>query len=154
GHLDLYVCNYVEVDLDHYTVCTGGRATVAMACPPSHFGNVPHRLYRNNGNGTFTDISESSGVAAAPASPGLGVLIVDLDGDGRPDIYVANDVKPAFLFHNQGGGRFAEKALFSGCAYGMDGELMAGMGVQAGDLDGSGRPALFVTNFQNLPNIL
>src|SRR5262249_494523 len=78
-------------------------------------------------------------------------VLVDLDGDGRLDIYAANDMKAAYLFHNEGGGRFREKGLLSGCALGPLGVLIAGMGVYAGDLDGTGRPSLFVTNFQHKP---
>jgi hypothetical protein len=154
GLLDLYVCNYVEVDLDHYPDCTDKRTGLRRICSPIYFRDVTHRLYRNNGNGTFTDISASSGVAAAPPAPGLAVLMADLDGDGRLDIYVANDLKPSYLFHNQGGGKFVEKAVLSGCGLDQSGSEVAGMGIDAGDLDGSGRPSLFVTNFQNRPNML
>ncbi len=154
GFLDLYVCNYCEVDLKKYPTCKDGRTGEVMSCPPSHFPSAPHSLYRNNGNGSFTDVAMASGVGAASASPGLGVVMVDLDGDGRIDIYVANDMRPAFFFHNQGGGKFVEKALLAGCGLGPDGTLVAGMGVCAGDVDGSGRPSLFVTNFDRKPNVL
>jgi hypothetical protein len=115
---------------------------------------VTHRLFRNNRDGTFTDVSKESGVAAAAPAPGLGVVMCDLDGDGRLDIYVANDMKPAYLFHNQGKGRLEEKALLSGCALGPHGRLMAGMGVEAGDIDRSGRPSLFVTDFYLMGSVL
>ncbi len=154
GFLDLYICNYSEIDLDHYPVCSSGPNKTPYSCPPTLFPSLPHKLYRNNGNGTFTDITEKSGIAAASPSPGLGVILADLDGDGRLDIYVANDLKPSFLFHNQGGGRFEEKGFLSGCALGPQGVLISGMGVDAGDVDGSGRPSLLVTNFQNKPNVL
>ncbi len=154
GFLDLYVCNYVEVDFDHYPDCTDPRTKIRSHCSPVAFANVAHQLYHNNGNGTFTDISKSSGVAGVPFAPGLGVLICDLDGDGRPDIYVANDLKPQYLFHNQGGGKFVEKALLSGCGMGGIGNFIAGMGIDSGDIDGSGRPSLSLTNFQNNPHIL
>jgi hypothetical protein len=154
GYLDLYVCNYCEVDLDKYPVCEEGQPRRPVSCPPWVFPAVTHRLYRNNRNGTFTDISKPSGVAAAPPAPGLGVVMADLDGDGRIDIYVANDMRPAYLFHNQGGGRFVEKALYAGCGLGPGGREVAGMGVDAGDVDGSGRPSLFVTNFHFVPNVL
>jgi hypothetical protein len=154
GLLDLYICNYVEIDLDHYQSCVDEKTQLRHICPPTVFQHVPHQLYRNNGDGTFTDISEASGIAKAPGAPGLGVVMIDLDGDGLLDIYVANDMKPAYLFHNQGGGRFEEKALFKGCGLMSNGRFMAGMGVAVGDVDGSGRPSLFVANYQNEPNIL
>src|SRR5262249_38555929 len=144
---------YVLTDLDNYPDCTDKRTGIRSHCSPVLFANVPHQLYRNNGNGTFTDVSASSGIAAVSPGPGLGVVMTDLDGDGRLDIYVANDMKSAFLFHNQGGGKFVEKALAGGCAVDGSGNYVAGMGVEAADLDGSGRPSLFVTNFQNRPNI-
>jgi enediyne biosynthesis protein E4 len=147
GFLDLYICNYVEVDVEHYQPCIDPRTRKRMHCSPTVFTHTSHRLYRNNGNGTFTDISPSSGIASAPLAPGLGVIMIDLDGDGLLDIFVANDKKPAYLFHNQGNGRFVEKGLLSGCALGSNAETMAGMGVAAGDIDGSGRPSLFVTDF-------
>jgi hypothetical protein len=162
GLLDLYVCNYVEVDFDHYPECTDAETGQRILCAPTYFTNVPHRLYHNNGDGSFTDISQSSGIAAVTPAPGLAVLITDLDGDGRPDIYVANDLKASYLFHNQGPVRsrsqaaihFEETAALSGCALDNAGLPLAGMGIDAGDLDGSGRPSLFVTNFQQRPNML
>jgi hypothetical protein len=154
GLLDLYVCNYADVDIENYSPCVDRETGKNLHCPPTVFPQVAHQLYRNNGDGTFTDISQSSGVAAAPGAAGLGVIMADLDGDGRLDIYAANDLKPAYLFHNQGGGRFREKGLLAGCALGPHGSLVAGMGVEAGDIDGSGRPALFVTNFFGLPSVL
>src|SRR5207248_2598980 len=116
--------------------------------------SVTHKLFRNNGNGTFTDISVASGIASAPPAPGLGVIMADLDGDGLLDIYVANDMKPAYLFHNLGKGRFEEKALYSGCSMQPNGRFMAGMGVTLGDVDGSGQPSLFVTNYWDETNML
>ncbi|MFO0841499.1 MAG: CRTAC1 family protein [Gemmataceae bacterium] len=154
GRLDLYVCNYCEVDLANYPECKHGPSGQRMSCPPSHFPSAPHRLYRNNGKGGFEDVTESSGVGAASPSPGLAVAMVDLDGDGKLDIYVANDMRPGFLFHNQGGGKFVEKALLSGCALGPYGDPVAGMGVAVGDVDGSGWPSLVVTNFERKPNVL
>src|SRR5205807_2562719 len=108
GLLDLYVCNYVEIDLANYRPCEDARTKLRHACPPTVFRYTTHRLYRNLGKGKFADISASSGIASAAPAPGLGVAMVDLDGDGRIDIYVANDMKPAYLFHNQGGGKFVE----------------------------------------------
>ena len=154
GDLDLYVCNYAEVELAKYPVCEHGPKKVIFSCAPWYFASVSHRLYRNEGDGTFVDVSEASGIAGASPAHGLGVVLTDLDGDGRIDIYVANDLRPAYLFHNQGDCRFIEKALLSGCALGSSGENIAGMGVDAGDVDGSGRPSLFVTNFHFSQNVL
>lgn len=149
GLLDLYVCNYVVIDLDRYTPCVQPETGERYVCPPSVFAATTHKLYRNNGNGTFTDVSASSGISAAPPAGGLGVVLLDLDGDGKTDIYVANDMRAAYLFQNAGGGRFVEKGLLSGAAFTAHGRLMAGMGIAVGDIDGSGRPSLAVTNFQN-----
>ncbi|MBP3960573.1 CRTAC1 family protein [Gemmata sp. G18] len=152
GFLDLYVCNYVEVDIDRYPRCA--RDGKLFVCPPTSFPHVRHRLFRNNGNGTFTDVTVPSGIADAPPAPGLGVVATDLDGDGRLDLFVANDLKAQYLFHNQGGGRFVEKGLLSGVGLGPAGQPVSGMGVEAFDADGTGRPSLFVTNFYNQPNVL
>src|SRR5207247_1806998 len=103
-------------------------------------------LYKNNGNGTFTDVT-----AAAPLRPdgkGLGVVVLDLDGDGKPDIYVANDAGDNFLYLNRGGMKFEEKGYAAGVAVDEHGVYNGSMGVDAADYDGSGRPALFVANFQ------
>jgi enediyne biosynthesis protein E4 len=157
GLLDLYVCNYVEVDFAHYPECNDAETGQRMLCPPTYFPNVAHRLYRNQGDGTFRDISASFGIAAVTPAPGLAVIMTDLDGDGRLDIYVANDLKPSYLFHNQrdqAGPRFVEKGFLSGTALDSMGLPLAGMGIDAGDLDGSGRPSLFVTNFQQRPSML
>src|SRR5207249_3267869 len=114
-------------------------------------------LYHNepdgNGGRHFVDVTEK---AKLDTNPHLATSCAwgDIDGDGLLDIYVANDLKPAYLFHNQGNGRFVEKAVLSGCGLDMSGSEVAGMGIDAGDLDGSGRPSLFVTNFQNRPNML
>ncbi|HVK17600.1 MAG TPA: CRTAC1 family protein [Fimbriiglobus sp.] len=154
ARLDLYVCNYCEVDLDRYPVCKDQRTGDVMVCMPSNFASTTHRLYRNDGGGRFTDVSGPSGVAAASPSPGLAVAMCDLDEDGRTDIFVANDMRPAYLFHNSGGGRFTERALLAGCGLGPDGSLVAGMCVAIADVDGSGRPSVFVTNFEKKPNVL
>jgi len=154
GYLDLYVCNYAEVDLADYPRCVHEETQVLFSCPPAMFESVSHRLFRNQGDLTFADVTESSGIAAVSPAPGLGVLLTDLDRDGAIDIYVANDLRPAYLFHNQGEGRFEEKALLSGCGLGSSGEYVAGMGIDVADIDGSGWPSLFVTNFHFKQNIL
>ncbi len=157
GFLDLYVCNYVELDLAHPQVCRDANG-VAQSCPPTSYPVVAHRLYRNRRDGTFEDITAAAGVGRAKPAAGLAVVIVDLDGDGRPDVYVANDLFAAYLFHNQtprgGPITLVERATLSGCGLGPNGNRMSGMCAEAGDVDGSGRPALFVTDFQFKPNLL
>jgi hypothetical protein len=153
GFLDLYVCNYVEVDPDNPVVCKHEKG-VAFQCSPTAYPLAPHRLFRNNGDGTFTDVTRPTGVASAAPAPGLAVVVLDLDGDGKQDVYVANDLHPAYLFQNKGGGAFEEVALPSGAGLGAGGVRMAGMCAEAADVDGSGRPSLFVTNFQTSPNTL
>lgn len=154
GFLDLYVCNYCEIDPNHPLICKHPATGTTFQCAPSAYPHTTHRLYRNNGDGTFTDVSGESGISKAAPAPGLGVVTIDLDGDGRQDIYVANDLAPAYLFRNKGKGMFDEVALPSGSGLGPGGARMSGMGVEAGDLDGSGRPSLFITNFQNVPNVV
>ena len=156
GLLDLYVSNYVEFTLETHPRCEhkSGNRFVVRQCAPTAFKAPPHKLWRNNGDGTFSDISAALEIPESKRAYGLGVLVGDLDLDGRVDIYVANDMCPAYLFHNRGSGKFLETAEFHGCAYTSEGATLAGMGVDAGDLDGSGRPSLVVTNFQDMPNIL
>jgi hypothetical protein len=149
GDLDLYVVHYLADTVDARgnptANCNALPGTIGY-CPPSAFAPEPDALYRNNGDGTFTDVSQESGIAT-PAGNGLGLAIADFDDDGRLDIFVANDKTPNFLFHNLGGLRFAEVALAWGVALNESGLLRAGMGVAAGDYDGDGRIDLLVTNF-------
>lgn len=154
GLLDLYVCNYVEVDLKNYKPCIHPRIKERYLCHPRVFPCTEHRLYRNKGDGTFEDITISSGIASVPAGPGLAVVFCDLDDDGKMDIYVANDMTPAFLFHNRGNRRFEERAVLSGCGLQATGRYLAGMGIALADFDRSGKPSLFVTNYQDEPNNL
>ena len=115
---------------------------------------VPDVLYENVGGGRFRDVSQGSGIAAAKPSYGLGVVMLDFDGDGRQDIFVGNDSMPSFLWVNQGQGRFAEQALVAGLALNGDGEPQATMGIAVGDVNGDGRPDVFTTNFANDTNTL
>jgi hypothetical protein len=154
GFLDIYICNYVELTRAKDPVCQDATSSIKIGCAPTAYPYTTHRLYRNRGDGTFEDISVPSGIAKAKPAPGLGVVLVDVDADGRLDIYVANDMNPAYLFRNLGNGKFEEIAQFAGCAYDAGGVVMAGMGVAAGDVYRDGRPAIFVTNYQNLPNVL
>jgi len=151
GFLDLYVCNYVVVDPVKPLTCHEERG-IYFTCSPTMYPHTSHLLFRNNGNGTFTDVSLASGIARVPA-PGLAVAILDLDGDGKQDIYVANDMAQQFLFRNLGAMRFEEIALHAGVALGPGGARIAGMGIEAADLSGTGRPDLFVTNYQKVPNV-
>jgi len=145
GDLDLYVANYLDFDAASAPFCTApdGRRDY---CGPEDFPAQPDRLYRNNGDGTFTDVSEPAGVAL-PEGRGLGVLIADLTGDAKPDIYVANDGTACWLFDNLGGLRFREVGLKAGVALDGQGDALSGMGVALGDLDGDGRDDLVVSNF-------
>ena len=158
GLLDLYVCNYVEIDPAKPVVCRDAEKNLYHACSPTMYPVTTHRLYRNRGGCKFEDVSVSSGIASAKPGAGLGVAIVDLDGDGKPDVYVANDMYSAYLFHNQtprgGPIKLVERAGLSGCGMGPGGVSMSGMCVEVGDVDGSGRPSIFVTNYQDQPNVL
>jgi hypothetical protein len=145
GFLDLFVCSYVKIDLANYPACVDKKGK-PDACPPTSFEPTRCLLYRNNGNGTFTDVSHAAGIDV-PAAKALGVVALDLDDDGRIDLFVANDLMPNFLFRNLGNGRFASAGLSSGCSVNLAGYPQAYMGVDADDLDGDGRPDLFVTAF-------
>jgi enediyne biosynthesis protein E4 len=151
GYLDLYVANYLSFDPDRPVPCEfyEGRPY----CHIGRFRGSPPLLFRNNRDGTFTDVSRKSGVAAS-VGKGLGVVAFDYDGDGRTDIYQANDDDPNFLFRNNGDGTFTETALEADCALDPDGNQLGGMGVDAADVDGDGRPDIFVTNFTQQTNAL
>jgi hypothetical protein len=150
GYSDLYVCHYVNWSFANHPRC--GRP--ADICPPKVFDGLPHQLFRNNRDGTFTDVS--SEVSLRPGGPdaskGLGVLLVDINGDSKPDIYVANDTADSFLYVNRCTPRhfrFEERGLVSGTARDLGGSPNGSMGVDAADYDRSGRPSLFVTNYEN-----
>jgi hypothetical protein len=143
GHLDLFVCSYVHVDLANYPHCTDRKGRLDN-CPPTAFKGTTCVLYRNNGNLTFTDVSRETGIDQ-PNAKALGVVALDLDGDGLVDIFVANDSVPNFLFRNLGNGRFESMGPSSGCAVNLAGNPQGYMGVDADDLHGDGRPDLFVT---------
>jgi hypothetical protein len=145
GKLDLWVVNYVDADRVHSPFCGNARLGVRFYCHPLNYNPLPSTVYRNDGGGVFTDVSASSGVGALRAN-GLGVVIADYDNDGWPDVFVANDEMPNFLFHNSGHMRFTETGLASGIAVGADGKARAGMGIDAGDYDGDGRLDLVITN--------
>jgi hypothetical protein len=150
GHLDLFVCSYVKIDLANYPNCFS-KAGRRGPCPPSTFEGTHCYLYRNNGDGTFTDRSKEAGIDLA-IGKALGVVVLDLDDDGKTDIFVANDTVPNFLFRNRGQGRFESLGPSSGCSVNLAGTPQAYMGVDADDLNGDGRPDLFVTAFARETN--
>ena len=163
GDLDLYVVNYVNYKLDGSApTCFenptfGATEKVRGYCHPKHFEGAPDRLYRNNGDGTFTDVTVAANVRDPGGmflGKGLGVVAADFNADGNPDLYVANDDTPNYLFYNKGDGTFGEIAILAGCAYSADGIAQAGMGVDAGDYNGDGHLDIFVTNFSYETNTL
>ena len=152
GDLDLYVCNYVEYALETDIPCYY-KKSLRIYCGPNEYQGIADVLYRNNGDGTFTDITRSAGVYE-PTTRGLGVVFTDVDNDGWMDIYVANDMSPNTLFMNQGDGSFQEEGVRRGVAYNGDGLANGSMGVDAGDYDNDGDVDLWVTNFALEANCL
>ncbi len=150
GRLDLFVANYIDMDLATAPVPESGPCLykgVMVACGPPGLNGGKNLLYHNNGDGTFTDVSESSGILSADGTYGLGVLTADLDNDGWPDIYVANDSTASTLYQNKRNGKFVDIALEANCALSADGKPEAGMGISAGDYDLDGNLDLLKTNF-------
>lgn len=141
GKLDLFVTRYMEWDTKHSKSCGAEWHTY---CPPEEFPMTTNLLYHNNGDGTFTDVSESSGIAKRKGRA-LGVAFADYDGDGFTDVFVSNDGMQQFLFHNNGNGTFTEKGLEAGAALSQDGRRMSGMGVVFQDYDNDGLPDVMVT---------
>jgi hypothetical protein len=146
GRLDLFIANYAEFSYDDPRRCDfEGKPAY---CAQTAYRGRPSRLYHNNGDGTFTDVSVSSGIAAL-VGRALGVVAIDYDGDGRQDLFVARDASPNLLLRNRGNGTFEDVALQAEVAYNPDGIARAGMGVDAGDADGDGTPDFAVTNFDS-----
>ena len=153
GFPDLYLCQYVDWSWAKHPACNYDGKTPDV-CPPRYFDGLMHKLYRNTGKGGFSDVSKVAGLL--PGGPnqgkGLGVLIVDVDGDGKPDIYVANDTVDNFLYVNKskpGALLFEERGLHSGAARDDRGNANGSMGVDAGDPERTGKPAVWVTNYEN-----
>jgi len=150
GRLDLFVANYIDMDLATAPVPESGPCLykgVMVACGPPGLQGGKNILYHNNGDGTFTDVSEGAGIFRANGTYGLGVLTADFDNDGWPDIYVANDSTASALYHNKKNGTFEDIAIDAGCALSPDGKPQAGMGVSAADYDLDGNLDLVKTNF-------
>jgi hypothetical protein len=151
--LDLYVTTYVEYRLDNPVSCGDRGSGFRTYCHPNNYAGAPDLLYRNEGDGTFRDVSVEGGVALEEGR-GLGVVATDPDEDGDPDLYVANDAMMNYFFENQGGGRFEETALRLGVGFDENGRPEGSMGLDAGDYDSDGKLDLFVTNLENEGNTL
>jgi len=153
GKLDLFVSGYVDFDINHLPEFGQGRTCqfkgVPVQCGPRGLPGAGDKLYHNNGDGTFTDVSKKAGVSDPEGYYGLGVICSDFDDDGFVDIYVANDSTPSFLYHNNGDGTFKEIGFNSGTAVNENGSEQGSMGVTVGDYDHQGRFAIFKTNFDD-----
>ena len=154
GDLDLHVSRYLDYDPDHGLDCRReGSESPPEVCDPSLFTGQHDRFYTNDGGGGFEDATAAAGLAGADGK-GLGVLFTDLDADGRPDLYVANDLTLNLLFSNRGDGTFENLSLLSGAAVNRNGRPEAGMGLAVADFDLDGDPDLAVTNFDVETNTL
>jgi hypothetical protein len=157
GHLDLFICNYVEwsPEIDRgITTHLAGRDSLAYD-PPTAFNGTINTLLRNNGDGTFTDVTEPAGIAVrtpdlkAPMAKSLGVAPYDIDGDGFVDLAIANDTVPNFLFRNKGDGTFEEIGMLAGVAFDQAGQARGAMGIDWADFKGDGSLGLAIANFAN-----
>ena len=153
GRLDLYVVNYLDYRLDENPYCGPRKEGYRMYCHPTQFDGMADRLFHNNGDGTFTDVSKQAGIAN-PAGKGLGLTFCDYDRDGDTDIYIANDTVRNFLYRNNGDGTFTDAAYAAGVGFDPNGKPQAGMGTDCADIDGNGYPDIFVTNFSEELNAL
>jgi enediyne biosynthesis protein E4 len=147
GFLDLFVCNYVRWSPEHDVFCSLDGTHKSYCTPEAYRGDTCW-LFRNRGNGTFEDVTASSGVFDS-SSKSLGVAMLDYDQDDWPDLLVANDTQPNKLYRNLHNGKFKDVAVEAGLAFSTEGKARAGMGVDVGDFDNSGRPGIAITNFDN-----
>lgn len=148
GDLDLFIVDYVVWNPAKEPFCGDMRAGYRTYCHPKYYQALPNHLYRNNGDGTFTDVSAPSGIAAHKGK-GMAVAFADFDGDGWMDAFVTNDTTPDFLFRNKGDGTFEEVGVAAGVAMNEDGLALSSMGADFRDVDNDGRPDLFVTALAN-----
>ena len=146
GWLDLFVSNYLTWSFETNPLCQTKGLTAY--CHPNKFKGTPNILYRNNGDGTFTDVSEPTGIGAH-VGKGMGIAFADCDADGFTDVFVSNDTFQNFLFHNNGNGTFSEEAVFRGVSYIESGRTVAGMGADFRDIDNDGKPDIFQTAMFN-----
>jgi hypothetical protein len=146
GNLDLYAANYVDFTYENHVPIIIGQHRYHAG--PRYYRPVPDTLFRNNGDGTFTDVSGPSGIASV-AGTSMGMVCGDFDGDGDTDVFVGNDEAPNFLFQNDGRGNFTEMGLIAGVAYDFSGKENSSMGVDCGDFDNDGRLDLFMTDYQS-----
>lgn len=142
GLLDLLVVNYLDYDLKTAATCSKNK--IVTYCSPDDFQGLPNILYRNNGDGTFTDVSVPSHIGQY-VGKGMGVAFADYDGDGFTDIFISNDTFPNLLLHNNGDGTFTDVAMTAGVAYNEMGKTVAGMGADFRDLNNDGKPDIFHT---------
>ncbi len=158
GWLDLFVANYVDIQLNALPEFGKGKFCefhgIPVQCGPRGLPGSGDSLYRNTGHGTFEDVSVKAGVADSDRRFGMGAAWTDFNGDGRPDLYVANDAGPNYLYKNNGNGTFTDVALQAGTALSEEGKEQGSMGVAIGDYDHSGRWSIFVTNFADEYNAL
>jgi len=150
GRLDLFVANYIDLDLETAPVPESGLCRykgLPVACGPPGLPGGKNILYRNEGGGTFRDVSEAAGITGASGTYALGVSTLDFDDDGWVDLYVANDSNPSALYLNNRDGTFRDIGIQAGCAFSQDGKPQAGMGVAVGDYNRDGRMDIFKTNF-------
>ena len=149
GKLDLFVTRYIDWTFKTNRYCGEKPPNGVRAyCHPDNYAGMTNILYHNNGDGTFTDVSQKAGIANSHGK-GLGVSFADYDADGFTDIFVANDSVQCFLYHNNGKGTFTEVGLLAGVGYNEDGKTFAGMGIDFNDYDNDGRPDIFVTDLSN-----
>ncbi|MEJ7708742.1 MAG: CRTAC1 family protein [Pyrinomonadaceae bacterium] len=148
GHPDLFVARYLDWDFSQNIWCGERRPGYRAYCHPDKFKPVSHLLYRNDGNGHFTDVTRKAGLAESPGK-GLGVAIGDFDADGWTDIAVANDSFPQQLFRNRHDGSFQEVGLMTGLAFDDSGRTFAGMGIDFADFDNDGSPDIFINALAN-----